>query len=149
MTEFDPSSKIATARGYTGQGVSTPNLTGRILTELISGESTDLIRLPDAQRRSPVWEREPLRWLAVRYMQNGFLRIDEAGQAGPKQAHRCFCGGIPGKALTAAVQFSLTSVRSKGLARKNRFPYLRMPCSLVALCSRKVRADIPNCFRNE
>lgn len=89
MTEFDPATKIATARGYTGQGVSTTNLTGRILAELISGKRTELSQLPIAQRRSPNWEREPLRWLAVRYMQNAFLRIDEAGKQGklkPKDA---------------------------------------------------------------
>ena len=89
MTEFDPAPKIATARGYTGQGVSTTNLTGRILAELISGERTGLSQLPVAQRRSPCWEREPLRWLSVRYMQNAFLRIDEAGRRGklkPKDA---------------------------------------------------------------
>ena len=42
-----------------------------------------------AQTRSPNWEREPLRWLAVRYMQNAFLRIDEATKSGrprPKDA---------------------------------------------------------------
>jgi glycine/D-amino acid oxidase-like deaminating enzyme len=89
MTEFDPATKIATARGYTGQGVSTANLTGRILAELISGKRTELSQLPIAQRRSPNWEREPLRWLAVRYLQNAFLRIDEAGKQGktkPKDA---------------------------------------------------------------
>jgi glycine/D-amino acid oxidase-like deaminating enzyme len=82
MTEFDPATKIATARGYTGQGVSTTNLTGRILAELISGKRTALSQLPVAQRHSPAWEREPLRWLAVRYMQNAFFRIDEAGKRG-------------------------------------------------------------------
>jgi glycine/D-amino acid oxidase-like deaminating enzyme len=82
MTEFDPATKIAAARGYTGQGVSTTNLTGRILAELISGRRTELSQLPIAQRRSPFWEREPLRWLAVRYLQNAFLRIDEAGKRG-------------------------------------------------------------------
>ena len=82
MTEFDPQARVATARGYTGQGVSTTNLTGRILAELISGEHTELSRLPISQRRSPAWEPEPLRWLAVRYMQNAFLRIDAAGKRG-------------------------------------------------------------------
>ena len=55
MTEFDPINKIATARGYTGQGVSTANLAGRVLAELISGERTELSQLPMAQRRSPNW----------------------------------------------------------------------------------------------
>lgn len=82
MATFDPEAKIATARGYTGQGVSTTNLLGRILAELISGRRTELCQLPVAQRRSPNWEFEPLRWLAVRYMQNAFFRIDAAGKNG-------------------------------------------------------------------
>lgn len=89
MTHFDPSTKVATARGYTGQGVSTTNLTGRILAELISGKRTALCQLPLAQRQSPPWEIEPLRWLAVRYLQNAFFRIDDAGKKGrpkPKDA---------------------------------------------------------------
>jgi len=82
MVGFDADSKIATARGYTGQGVSTTNLTGRILAELISGKRTELSQLPVAERLSPLWEVEPLRWLAVRYMQDAFRRIDEAGKKG-------------------------------------------------------------------
>lgn len=87
MTHFDPATKIATARGYTGQGVSTTNLTGRVLAEMITGRRTALSDLPVAQRLSPLWEFEPLRWLAVRYMQNAFFRIDQAGEQGkPKDA---------------------------------------------------------------
>ncbi len=82
MATFDPDTRIATARGYTGQGVSTTNLLGRILAELISGNRSELTQLPVAQRRSPNWEIEPLRWLAVRYMQNAFFRIDAAGKQG-------------------------------------------------------------------
>ncbi len=89
MAAFDTDTKIGTARGYTGQGVSTTNLLGRILAELISGRRTELSQLPVAQRCSPNWELEPLRWLAVRYMQNAFFRIDTAGKKGrqkPKDA---------------------------------------------------------------
>ena len=89
MANFDSSTRIATARGYTGQGVSTTNLTGRILAELIAERRTELSQLPIAQRRSLSWEPEPLRWLAARYMQNAFLRIDAAGKQGrakPKDA---------------------------------------------------------------
>jgi hypothetical protein len=82
MTHFDHATKIATARGYTGQGVSTTNLTGRVLAELISGNRTALSQSPIAQRNSPLWEREPFRWVAVRYMQNAFFRLDEAGKRG-------------------------------------------------------------------
>jgi len=97
MTEFDASSKIATARGYTGQGVSTANLTGRILAELISGNHTELSRLPVAQRRSPVWELEPMRWLAVRYLQNAFFRIDEAGKQGKSKPVDAFVAEFLGR----------------------------------------------------
>jgi glycine/D-amino acid oxidase-like deaminating enzyme len=80
--EFDPVSRIGTARGYTGQGVATTNLAGRILANLIMGKQTRLETLPIAQRRSRNWEPEPLRWLAVRYMQGAFARIDEAAENG-------------------------------------------------------------------
>jgi glycine/D-amino acid oxidase-like deaminating enzyme len=76
MVAFAEGTRIATARGYTGQGVSTTNLTGRVLASLIAGKRTELDGLVVAQRSSPNWEVEPLRWLAVRYMQNAFLRID-------------------------------------------------------------------------
>jgi glycine/D-amino acid oxidase-like deaminating enzyme len=85
MADFDPGTRIASARGYTGQGVSTTNLTARVLAELIAGPRTALSQLPIAQRRSSLWEVEPFRWLAVRYMQNAFFRIDEAGKAGKAQ----------------------------------------------------------------
>ncbi len=79
---FDRSSRIGTARGYTGQGVATTNLAGRILANLILGKQTGLETLPLAQRRSRNWEVEPLRWLAVRYMQEAFARIDAAAENG-------------------------------------------------------------------
>jgi len=79
MVAFDATTRIGTARGYTGQGVSTTNLTGKLLAGLIAGQKTGLEALPIAQRHSPDWEPEPIRWLVVRYMQNAFLRIDRAG----------------------------------------------------------------------
>jgi glycine/D-amino acid oxidase-like deaminating enzyme len=79
---FDAGTRIGSIMGYTGQGVSTSNLAGRLLAGLITGKETGLEVLPLAQRHSPNWEMEPLRWLVVRYMQNAFLRIDEAAEAG-------------------------------------------------------------------
>ena len=97
MATFDPATKIATARGYTGQGVSTTNLTGRILAELIADRRTELSQLPIAQRRSPLWELEPLRWLAARYMQNAFLRIDAAGKQGKRRPKDAFLAEYLGR----------------------------------------------------
>lgn len=82
---FDPSSRIGVAIGFTGQGVSTTNLAGRILTDLVAGKRSSISALPMVQRRSRNWEPEPIRWMAVRYMQNGFSRIDSAFDRGEPQ----------------------------------------------------------------
>ena len=79
---FDPATRIAFAGGYTGQGVSTTNLAGQMLAGMITERQTGFESLPFAQRRSPNWIPEPLRWLTVRYMQGALLRIDEAAEAG-------------------------------------------------------------------
>ena len=79
---FDSRAKAGAILGYTGQGVSTSNLAGRLLAGLITGRATGLEGLPLAKRRSADWEMEPLRWLMVRYMQGAFLRIDKAAEAG-------------------------------------------------------------------
>jgi len=79
---FDPATCIATACGYTGQGVSTTNLAGRILASLILEKHSPLEQLPLAQRQSPQWEPEPFRWLGVRYTQSAMARIDEAAEQG-------------------------------------------------------------------
>jgi len=79
---FDPATRIGFAGGYTGQGVSTSNLAGQMLAGMITGRKTGYEALPFAQRRSPGWVPEPLRWLVVRYMQGALQRIDEAAEAG-------------------------------------------------------------------
>lgn len=73
---YDPAQGVATARGYTGQGVATANLSGRVLADLILGVDSPLTHLPPVGHHSPEWEPEPLRWLGVRYVQRGFARVD-------------------------------------------------------------------------
>jgi glycine/D-amino acid oxidase-like deaminating enzyme len=73
---FDPRSGLATARGYTGHGVSLSNLAGRTLADLITEQVTERNALPIVGHRSPDWEMEPLRWLGVRYVQSAYGRID-------------------------------------------------------------------------
>jgi hypothetical protein len=73
---YDPASGIATARGYAGQGVATANLAGRVLTDLITHRASPLTALPMVGHRSPEWEPEPLRWLAARYVQAAYRRLD-------------------------------------------------------------------------
>jgi glycine/D-amino acid oxidase-like deaminating enzyme len=62
---FDRAAGVAWAGGYVGDGVSTTNLAGRTLADLILGRDTELVRLPWVGHRSPQWEPEPLRWLGV------------------------------------------------------------------------------------
>jgi glycine/D-amino acid oxidase-like deaminating enzyme len=62
---LDRSAGFAWAGGYVGDGVSTTNLAGRTLTDLILRRDTGLSRLPWVGHRSPRWEPEPLRWLGI------------------------------------------------------------------------------------
>jgi glycine/D-amino acid oxidase-like deaminating enzyme len=78
---YDPRTGIATARGYTGHGVSTANLAGRTLADLITGQPTPLTELPLVNHRSPDWEVEPLRWLGIRYAQGAMARLDRHAEA--------------------------------------------------------------------
>ncbi|MEW6225275.1 MAG: FAD-dependent oxidoreductase [Chloroflexota bacterium] len=78
---FDPATGIATARGYIGHGVSTTNLAGRTLTDLITGTVSPLAELPVVNHRSPDWEIEPFRWIGVRYAQWAIGRVDERAAA--------------------------------------------------------------------
>jgi hypothetical protein len=77
---YDKASGIATARGYTGQGVATANLSGRVLADLITGHDTDITRLPTVDHHSRNWEPEPFRWLGARYVQNRFAKIDRTAE---------------------------------------------------------------------
>ena len=77
---YDPASGVATARGYTGQGVATANLSGRTLADLILGRETTVTRLPTVNHESRRWEPEPLRWLGARYVQRGLKRVDDRAE---------------------------------------------------------------------
>lgn len=59
----DSSTGIARAGGYVGDGLSTTNIAGRTLADLITGASTELTALPWVGHRSPRWEPEPLRFI--------------------------------------------------------------------------------------
>jgi hypothetical protein len=62
---LDRSTGIAWAGGYVGDGVSTTNLAGRTLADLVLDRSTPLTALPWVGHRSRKWEPEPLRWLGA------------------------------------------------------------------------------------
>jgi glycine/D-amino acid oxidase-like deaminating enzyme len=77
---YDRESGVATAHGYTGQGVATANLSGRTLADLILDRDTPITRLPTVNHRSRSWEPEPLRWLGARYVQRGLGRVDDRAE---------------------------------------------------------------------
>jgi glycine/D-amino acid oxidase-like deaminating enzyme len=74
---LDRPSGLAWAGGYVGDGVTTTNLAGRTLTDLITGDDTELTRLPWVNHRSRRWEPEPLRWVGV----TASVRIGSAADA--------------------------------------------------------------------
>nr|WP_153746459.1 FAD-binding oxidoreductase [Microbacterium sp. SYP-A9085] len=61
----DTATGLGWAGGYVGTGVTTTNLAGRTLADLVLGRDTDLVHLPWVGHRAKRWEPEPLRWLAV------------------------------------------------------------------------------------
>ena len=68
---FDQSAGQAWAGGYVGDGVTTTNLAGRTLADLILRRQTDLVSLPWVNHQSRKWEPEPLRWMGI----NAMLRL--------------------------------------------------------------------------
>lgn len=72
---FDPATRMAWAGGYVGDGLSTTNLAGRTLVDLVLTHDTDLTSLPWVNHRSKRWEPEPFRYLGI----NAGLRL--AGRA--------------------------------------------------------------------
>ena len=63
---LDLASGLAWAGGYVGDGVTTSNLAGRTVADLMLGRNTELTTLPWVGHRSRRWEPEPLRWIAIR-----------------------------------------------------------------------------------
>ncbi len=77
---LDRSTGLAWAGGYVGDGVSTTNLAGRTLADLITGASSPLTELPWVGHRSPNWEPEPMRWLGVNAGLQAMTWADHAEQ---------------------------------------------------------------------
>jgi glycine/D-amino acid oxidase-like deaminating enzyme len=62
---LDRDTGLGWAGGYVGDGVSTTNLAGRTLADLVLGRETKLTALPWVGHQSRSWEPEPLRWLGA------------------------------------------------------------------------------------
>jgi glycine/D-amino acid oxidase-like deaminating enzyme len=73
---------LAWAGGYVGDGVSTTNLAGRTLADLITGADSELTRLPWVGHRSRNWEPEPLRGLGANAGLHAMTWADHAERRG-------------------------------------------------------------------
>lgn len=63
--DHDATSGIVWAGGYVGDGLSTTNLAGRTIADLVTGEDSELVELPWVNHRSRDWEPEPLRFVGA------------------------------------------------------------------------------------
>jgi len=81
---LDPATGLGWAGGYTGHGVTTANLAGRTLRDLVLGEESELTRLPWVGREVRAWEPEPLRWLGVHTMYRLYRLADHRERTMPR-----------------------------------------------------------------
>jgi glycine/D-amino acid oxidase-like deaminating enzyme len=79
---LDRTTGLAWAGGYVGDGVSTTNLAGRTLSDLIRGKTTALTELPWVDHWSKSWEPEPLRWLGANAALRAMTWADHAEARG-------------------------------------------------------------------
>ena len=79
---LDPATGIAWGGGYVGTGVTSTNLAGRTITDLILGNKTELTSLPWVNHRVRKWEPEPLRWVATKGLYTAYGIADRSELAG-------------------------------------------------------------------
>lgn len=79
---FDRRTGLGWAGGYVGTGVTTTNLAGRTLADLVLERDTELTTLPWVDHAAPRWEPEPLRWLAVQAIYGAYRAADRDERRG-------------------------------------------------------------------
>lgn len=75
---LDTRTGIAWGGGYVGTGVTSTNLAGRTITDLILGEQTELTTLPWVNHTVRKWEPEPLRWIATKVLYQAYGFADRS-----------------------------------------------------------------------
>ena len=78
--DVDHRTGLGAAGGYVGSGLTTTNVAGRTLADLVLRRDTELARLPWVGRRVRPWEPEPLRWLGVQSMYALYRAADRREQ---------------------------------------------------------------------
>jgi glycine/D-amino acid oxidase-like deaminating enzyme len=79
---LDPESGLGWAGGYVGTGVTSTNLAGRTLADLVLKRETDITSLPWVNHRVRNWEVEPLRWTAVHALYTMYGMADRSEARG-------------------------------------------------------------------
>ena len=87
---YDRKTGIAAGYGYSGEGVATANLSGRVLADLITEADTDLTKLPMSHHPRRDWEPEPLRWLGYTLVRRGrrkdLVEVERTGKYSEKKS---------------------------------------------------------------
>ncbi len=80
----DYESGLASAGGYTGDGVVMTHIAANALADLMVAPdvATEFTTLPFVQHRSPNWEFEPLRWLGINAALAAAIAADRAENKG-------------------------------------------------------------------
>jgi glycine/D-amino acid oxidase-like deaminating enzyme len=96
---LDHATGLGFAGGYVGSGVTTTNLAGRTLRDLVLRRDTGLTALPWVGRRVRQWEPEPLRWIGVQAIYALFRAADrhESAQMGRTSAYARLADLISGR----------------------------------------------------
>ena len=79
---LDRKTGIAWGGGYVGTGVTSTNLAGRTITDLILGNDSEIASLPWVNHRVRKWEPEPLRWIATKGLYAAYGVADRSELAG-------------------------------------------------------------------
>jgi glycine/D-amino acid oxidase-like deaminating enzyme len=95
----DPATGLGWAGGYVGHGVTTTNLAGRTLCDLVLGERTERTALPWVGRQVRRWEPEPLRFIGVHSLYTLYRTADSREYGGLSRTSRIgrFADRISGK----------------------------------------------------
>jgi hypothetical protein len=96
---LDRDTGLGWAGGYVGDGVTTSNLAGRTLTDLILDRESELTAMPWVGRRPRRWEPEPARWLGVHGLYRAYRLADAretkaAARGGPAAARTSRIGRV-------------------------------------------------------
>lgn len=79
---LDAATGMGWAGGYVGTGVTSTNLAGRTLADLILRRESELTTLPWVGHKVRKWEPEPLRWVATHGLYTAYGMADRAELAG-------------------------------------------------------------------